>query len=512
MSGRSAIVIGGGIGGLAAAAYLARGQARVTLLEARNVLGGEAETAPIADGFTAPFVAHTFYAIDSRLVRELKLHKHGLRLAERDMKLVALRPGGHHIVIARDAYAARAAIAAEAASDADAYVRFRRESFAFARRLRPLWMGALANGVEATPEAAAVALKLSSASARHLAALVRMSASAYLDRWFESDALKAALAFDVAAEGFSPQEAGSALALIWRYAQESSGLQGAVSQPKGGPGALAAALAQAAQEAGVEVRTGARVTAITMEGGRASGVTLESGEKLLASTVLSSLSARRTLLGLAPPEALSFCASASLMNGHASGTGTAKLLLGLNGLPPFAGLEQAALRGRLVVAERPESAAEAKGAALAGRLPSGLVLEAVVPSVADPSLAPRGQHVVSVSVPYLPLLSESDWATRRDVLADRIIATLESYAPGLRERIVARELLTPADIAARYGTEAEDSQPALSRLLAPCAARVRTALPGLYLCGAPAEPCSAVSGCAGRVAASLALADMGETK
>src|SRR5262249_54652170 len=160
-------------------------------------------------------------------------------------------------------------------------------------------------------------------------------------------------------------------------------------------------------------------------------------------------------------------------------------LLALNGLPPVAGLPEAALRGRLIIAERPESAAEAKGAALAGRLPNELVFEAVVPSFSDPSCAPTGQHVFSVLVPFLPVLTESDWQARRDVLAARILATLESYAPGLRERIIARELLTPADIAARYGSEPD--QPSVVRLLAPCEARVRTRLKGVYLCGSAAE-------------------------
>ncbi len=508
MSAKSAIVIGGSIGGLVAAAYLARGGVAVTLLEARSTLGGEAETAPITYGFSAPYIAHTLYALDARMVRELRLHQRGLSFAERDMKLVALRPGGNHIVIARDIYAARSSIAAHAPADADAYARFRRETLAFARRLRPLWTGAIANGAAATPEGAAAALGLTNAEAGHLASLARMSASAYLDRWFESDALKAALAFDVAAEGFSSQEAGSALALIWRYAQESCGLQGAVSQPKGGPGALAGALGKAAKEAGAEVRTGARATVITVEAGKPTGVTLGSGETLQASMVLSSLSARRTLLELAPAHVLGFGGTVALAS-PAAGTGTAKLLLALNGLPPFAGLDRAALCGRLVVAERPESAAEAKGAALAGRLPNEFVLEATVPSIGDPSLAPEGQHVLSACVPYMPLLSESEWAARRDVLAERIIATLEAYAPGLRERIIVREVLTPSDIAARYGVETGDSQPSLRRMLSPCAARVRTQIGGLYLCGAPAEPCSAISGCAGRVAATLALADMG---
>ncbi len=503
MNGQNVIVIGGSVGGLVAAAYLARGGAHVTLLEARNTLGGEVENASIADGFSAPLIAHTLYALDPRMVRELELHKHGLQFVERDMPLVALRPGGQHIVIARDAHAARSRLAAYAAADADAYVRFRREAMAMARRLRPLWTGALPDG-DAKPETAAQALKLSPSRSRELKALSRMSAASYLDRWFESDALKAALGFDAAADGLSPQESGSALALLWRYAQESCGLQGAVSQPKGGPGALVEALAEAVRAAGAELRTGARVIVITMEAGRPNGVVLENGESLPASVVLSSLSAARTLK-LAPPEAVGLGNGAP--NSTAS-TGTAKLLLALKGLPPFAGLERDALRGRLVVAERPESAAEAKGAALTGRLPAELVMEIIVPSIADTSLSPQGQHVLSVRVPYLPLLPEGGWESRRDVLAERIITTLESYAPGLRERIVAQELLTPDDIAKRYGSGDEDASSA-RRLLTPCVTRARTQLQGVYLCGASAEALSAVSGCAGRVAANLVLTEEG---
>jgi len=503
VSSRSVIVIGGSVGGLVAAAYLARAGARVTLLEARNVLGAEAENARLGEGFSGPLVAHALYALDPRMVKELELHKHGLRFVERDMPLVALRPGGQHIVIARDAHAARTSLRAQTGPDADAYLRFRREALAMARHLRPLWTGALPEG-EARADVAAQALKLSPARTRELEALSRMSAATYLDRWFQSDPLKAALGFDVAAIGLAPQEPGTALALMWRYAQESCGLQAAVAQPKGGPGALADALVEAARASGAELRTGAHVKAITVENARPAGVVLDSNESLRAETILSSLSAAKTL-DLLPPEAISIGVG---LPHHATTTGTAKMLLTLNSLPPFPGLARDALRGRLVVAERPESAAEAKGAALAGRLPVELVMEITVPSVADPALAPEGQHIMSVRIPYLPLLPEGGWSTRRDVLADRVIATLESYAPGLRERIVGRELLTPDDIASRYGTDADDAA-SVRRLLTPCVTRARTPLPGLYLCGASAEALSTISGCAGRVAANLVLSQEG---
>ena len=179
----------------------------------------------------------------------------------------------------------------------------------------------------------------------------------------------------------------------------------------------------------------------------------------------------------------------------------AKILLALNAPPPFAGLTSRALRGRLVVAERPESAAEAKGAALTGRLPAELVFEATVPSIADPALAPEGSHVLSLVVPYVPVALENGWEEGRATLRERAIAALENFAPGLRDRLVTAEVLTPDDIAHRYGGEAGEIASPLARLLEPCEARVRSALAGVYLCGNAAEPGGAMSGRSGRAAA-----------
>jgi len=501
---RTAVVIGAGIGGLVAAAYLARGGAKVTVLEARNAVGGSAETAMLGESFRVPMAAHAFHALDKRMMRELKLHRHGLKFAERDMPLVALRPGGNHLVLARDVFAARGAIKTQAPADADAYVKYRRELFGFARALRPLWFGetaAEADGADPI-RSAARASELSATDERRLQTFARTSAIAHLDRWFENDALKGALSFDACLEGASPQEAGTALMLAWRAAQEMGGLQGATAQFRGGPGAFAEALAKAAQEAGAEIRTGARVAAIVAENKQPAGVTLASGEVVRGAIVLSSLGRAQTL-DLLPPEAVGLGAAARAPH---STVGSGKVMLGLNGPLPVAGLPSGAERGRLIVAERPESAAEAKGAALAGTIPAELVLEVTIPSNADNSAAPIGQHVASVLVPFLPVEIAGGWDGQRGNLLKRVVATLEGYAPGLKERIVESEVLTPADLAARYGNPA--AEPAqVPRVLAAHAARVRTPMRGLYLCGGEAEPANAVSGTAGRVAATLALSE-----
>jgi phytoene dehydrogenase-like protein len=315
--------------------------------------------------------------------------------------------------------------------------------------------------------------------------------------------LKAALAFDVGASGLTPQEAGSALVLIWRYAQESYGLQAVASQIRGGTGALAAALAAAAEHYGAILRSNARVASLIVEDGRAKGVVLEGGETIRAGCVLSSLDRRRTFLDLLPRRAANFGATAGVA--EPPRVARAQLLFGLNGLPPFAGLSREDCSGRLIVAERSEAAAEAKAAALRGRLSGELVMEATIPTAADPMLAPAGHHVLSVISSYIPVSVRGGWEEQREILRRRVLAALEKFAPGLKERIVAQRVLTPEDLAHRYENGDGEAPPPLPRLLAPYRARVRTPIAGLYLCGSSAEPVSVLSGRAGRMAARFAL-------
>ena len=497
---RSAVVIGAGIGGLCAAAYLARAGIRTTVLEARSVVGGAAETAMLGDTFRIPLAAHVLYALDRRMVRELALHRHGLVFAEKSMPTVALRPSGGHVVLSRDAFTAKAAVSALGSADAEAYVAYRRELFALGRALRPLWMAQSRGATQFDdPVHTAVATcALSTSNEERLQASIHTSASAWLDRWFESDALKAALAFDVCLHGISPMEAGSSLLLAWRAAQETAGSQSATAQIRGGPLTLATALANAAQKAGAQVRTNAAAAQITVWNGRATGVVLAGGEAIEASAVISNLS-RADTLALAPPEAI------PLGEDERSGPppiGCAKVMIGLNGPVPIAGLDSTAGRGRLIIAERPETLSEAKGAALAGEVPRNLILEVTVPSVADPAAAPVGQSVLSVLVPMLPFHIAGGWPAQHDKLLRRVLAALEAYAPGINDRVVENCVATPDAFAERYGS-VPPGPPSIARLLAPHEARIRTPISGVYLCGCAAEPANALSGTAGRAAAAL---------
>ena len=507
-----AIIVGGGIGGLVAAAYLARARAHVLLLEASGRFGGRTEMAEFAGGFRAPVSAQALYALDERALRELRLASGGLQFAQTGMDMIALRPGGEHFVLPQRGFRARASLAARGGPDGRAYAGFHKETRTFARKLRPLWDGSV-RGVSGRDEDGMLAvlarrLRLCDRDAERLEDFSRLSAAAYLDRWFENDALKAALSFDAFPSGLSPQEAGSALVLIWRYAQESRARPSAASRLRGGPGAFAAALETPAKDAGAELRTAARVGSIIVEKRRAIGVTLASGEIIAGRAVLSCLDERQTLLGLVPPESLGFGTAAHLPAYQK--IATAQVMLALNGLPPFAGLERSGLASRLLIAERPEAASESKSAALMDHLPKALAMEVTIPTVADSSLAPPGGHVLCALLPYLPVSVAGGWEAGREILKMRVLRALEAFAPGLRERLVDAHVVTPEDMAERSGggVAAALATP-WSRLLASYDARISTPIAGLYLCGSAAEPVNVISGRAGRLAAWMVFSEQG---
>lgn len=428
MSARfDAVVIGGAVGGLVACAYLRRAGLSVLLLEQSDALGGACRKAQL------------LHALDPRMVKELALTRRGLRFAARDVPLVGLRRDGRHLVLGRDPHVAMRAIAAHSAPDALAYGRFQAELFALARALRPWWW-------ETAPAPAPHDRGL-------LERLEATSAAAYLSGWFESEALRSALAFDAP----YPSEPGSALALVWRAAQEMCGLQGAVAMPQDGGAAVADRLVAAAQELGVEFRTRARVAKLLLVDNAAAGATLDSGETVFARLVLSSLSRKRTLLELAPTASAGFAQTHNLMRAAPRARET-MFHFTLNAAPALggAGLPSVA---RFVVTEGEP------------------VLEAAVTASALP-----GQHLLGVRAKGSPT-------------ADEVIAQLKRFAPQLAGRVVDRQ------------SEARDV-PDL-RLMESARERIATPIEGLYLCGTDAEPADAISGRAGRIAAALAVAEKG---
>jgi phytoene dehydrogenase-like protein len=498
-----AIVIGGDIGGLIAAAYLARAKARVVLFEAREDFGADARNLEFAPGFRGPIASQTAFALDGRAIRELRLAAFGLEFAQDNMKLVALGPAGKHVVLPGESFRGRAALAADAGPEGFAYAAFHEEAMRLARLMRPLWEGTLADA--AAPSAADMLtlalrrLNLEDRDAERIIELSRLSATAFLDHWFDSGPLKAALAFEVFPSGLSPQEPGSALVLIWRYAQESAGPAAAVSQIRGGPAALTSALTAAAREAGAELRSTKRVGSIVVEKGRATGVTLADGEMVASETVLSSLDARETLLGLVPAGSGGLGMRTQVAEPRR--IGCAQILLALSAPPPFVGIDPHDLAARFAVMQRGEVPDEAKGAALNGSLPREVAMEATVPTIADGTLAQGGSHVLSALVPYVPASPDGGWLGGHELLRRRALATLESFAPGLRDRVVAFRVLTPGHEGGGPKSCVSLFASPAARLVASYEARIRTPIAGLYLCGRAAEPMDVLSGRAGRIAA-----------
>jgi len=480
-----ALVIGGGVNGLAAAAYLALKKKRTLLVEARETLGGLCATADLGGGRLAPVAAHALYALDPRMTSELKLTHYGLAFAKRDASLVLLRKGGDRLVVTGNIRASARNIAVHSRADARAWSSYRHEMFTLGCSLRALWWGQAVNFV---PNDA-------------VQRIARTTTCAWLDSRFESDSLKSLLAFD--ASSLSPLDAGSALILAWRAAQEMCGLQAAVAFPTGGPATLVGALAGACKAAGAELRTGAAVVELVIDKGRVAAARLDSGEMITAPLVLSSLSRRKTLVELSGGAGLGLT-DMRAMHEAASPVGAAKILLVLDKMPNTGGIADA-VTSRFIVAERLESYVTAHSAARAGRLPDEPLMEVVFSAIADPP----GGLMASVLVRPVPRIVVGGWNALKTTFAARIVAALNQCIPGLARHMVAIQVLTPDDLSARFGTEPDDL--GVPRMLADWSSRVRTPISGLYLCGADAEPVPAVSGRAGRIAASLALRPVAAT-
>jgi len=465
-----AIVVGGGLHGLVAATYLAKANRKVLLLEAQNDFGGRA--------------APSLYALDPLVLWQLRLARHGLRFAVRDMPLAGLRGDGRHINISRDIHDTAASIAIHSQRDGEAWSRFRNELFEIARAMRPLWweeQGHMPSGP--------ARLKIER--------IARMGASAWLDSWFVSDELKAALCFDGTAGGISVLEPGSALSLVWRAAQEMSGLQGAVAFPFGGPEALAKSLLAAAREAGCELRTASRVVRIVTDGDRAAGVELESGERCIASVVVCATPHRRVLLEWLPRDTLPM-AQAAVMARTSAPLAEARIAITLRNAPRFGGIAVKPT-SRFIAAEKPETYAAAALAAHAGRIADELPIEFLFPTAADPGLAPDGQHVLSVLVRPLPRRCDGGWTAGKETLVKRVMTTLQSFSPAIARDAVSVDVLTPDDL------DEGSSGVAVDHMLSTYKARVTTPLRGLFLCGGDAEPVPSVSGRAARFAAAMAV-------
>ncbi|MGH2468413.1 MAG: phytoene desaturase family protein [Candidatus Limnocylindrales bacterium] len=530
--GYDAIVVGGGHNGLVAGAYLARAGLRTLILEQRPEVGGQAVTDELRPGVRVPTLAHTVGRLRPDVAATLGLAEHGLALVQSEARAFLPLPDGRALTLWADARRSAGEIRRFSARDSAAWP-------AFDRQVRALggYLGRLAattppdiGGPSAADALAGLRLGLGyrglgREDARALFRWLPMGVADLLAEWFESEPLRALLAWSgVALTAMGPRAAGTAAVFLNERAGTDAGAAGQAVVARGGPGALSSALAGAARAFGAGIRTGAAVVAITHRDDAVSGVVLASGEEIAAPIVAAGLDPRRTLLELLDPTVLGPTLRWRAGNIRQPGR-TAKVNLVLDDLPAFVGAEagQAAaadrrLRGRIIVAPTIDDLERAADAGRDGRLPDGpaLALEATIPTLVDASLAPVGTHVLSAIVHGVPLrLRDAAWdAAARDRLGDAVVAALEQVAPGITARVSVRQVIAPPDLEADYGLGGGHplhAEPGLDQWFAwrPLLglARYRLPLRGLYLVGSGAHPGGGITGAPGANAAREILAD-----
>ncbi len=508
-----AIIIGGGHNGLVSAAMVARAGHKVLLLEQRAVLGGAAATEEPFPGFCFNTGADDAALFRDEIIQALFLKMHGLELRESAAAVFAPQPDGTAFTLWQDEARTARELQKLSKEDAARYAAFARQVNTMAGVLQemllrtPPDLGDRKVGELFSWGKVGLQVKrLGNKDMMDFMRLLPMAVHEYLDEWFENEALKGALAAPgITGMRQGPRAAGTTLMLLY----QSSGGFNRTRFVAGGMGRLSQALAAAAQGSGAEIRTNAAVQQILLRDGQAYGVQLADGEQLTARAILSSADPRRTFFSLVGPTHLEPRFMRSVRNIIFRGS-TAKLNLALSGLPEFVGQESAEqLTGHIRIAPSREYLERAYDDAKYGRISRQPFLDAVIPSLTDPTLAPKGQHVMSIRMQYAPYeLDGGDWEAQREPLADLIVDTLAQYAPDLRQHIVHRQTITPLDWEQEYGlTEGSifHGQMGLDQLLVmrpvPGWSQYRTPIANLYLCGAGAHPGGGVTGAPGYNAA-----------
>jgi phytoene dehydrogenase-like protein len=520
------LIIGGGHNGLVCAFYLARAGRRVRVLERREIVGGAAVTEELHPGFRNSVASYAVSLLHPKVIADMELRRHGLEIVLRPMAYFAPDAAGGYLLLSRDAAENDATLRRLSPKDADAYHAYHARLDALVDLLRDMLLKTPPNaggGLGDLLSAAALAHrlgKLDLESQRDLVDLFGKSAGEILDSWFETDVLKGVLGFDSIVGAYaSPYTPGSAYVLLHHVFGEVNGVKGAWGHAMGGMGAITEAMARACKEQGVDIRLSSPVREVILESGRAAGVVLESGEAMRARAVASNIHPQLLYGKLIPEAALPADFAARIRNWR-SGSGVFRMNVALSELPRFSclptdgqGRHHAAsilIAPSLAYLDSAYTDARAHGWA---RAPA---IEMHIPSVLDPSLAPKGAHVASLFCQHFaPTLPDgASWDDHRDAAAATIIDTIEAHAPGFRASVIAQTALSPLDLERKLGLVGGDifhgrlsldqlfsARPVLGH------ADYRGPLPGLYMCGSSTHPGGGVTGLPGHNAAREILRD-----
>ena len=523
-----AAILGGGHNGLTAAAYLARAGLRVVVLEKNAVVGGAAITEEFAPGFSNSVASYTVSLLNPKVIADLELTRHGLDILERPAANFWPVDARRGLLMPYGLAARQKALAAFSARDAAQLPAYDAALERAANVLRDLVTRTPPNAggglIELLKGGAAGrrVLKLPLDDQRLLLELFTASAADYLARWFENETIQAAFAFDGIVGAYAaPSTPGTAYVLLHHCFGEVNSKSGVWGHARGGMGAITQAMAASARESGAVIRTNAAVAALKMDGDRATGVVLASGEEIRARAIASNIPPKLLFRDLVPHNAVA-PKLRERFTGIKSGSGTFRMNVALSELPDFTcrpGTEQAVHHGAgIVIGPTMNYLERAYLDARTDGWSKEPVVEMLIPSTLDTSLAPKGQHVASLFVQHVaPKLPGSrTWANtqEKETFADLVLETVTRHAPNFKAAVLHRQVLSPLDLEQRFGLIDGDifhGQLGLGQLFSARPvlgyADYRMPVPGLYLCGSGAHPGGGVTGVPGMNAAREIIRD-----
>ncbi|HEY8228706.1 MAG TPA: NAD(P)/FAD-dependent oxidoreductase [Pyrinomonadaceae bacterium] len=517
------VVIGGGHNGLVNAAYLARAGKKVVVLERRHVLGGAAVTEEVFPGFKFSVCSYVVSLLRPEIIRELDLPRHGLEILPLDGTFTPM-PNGDYLWRMNDHARTRREIARHSKLDAEAYDEYGKAMIEMAHFVKPIMSMMPPDPTSLNPKGwkdlaflGRRFQKLPDEDKYNQVQLMTMSAVDFLDQWFETDVLKATMsASGIIGTFLGVRSPGTAYVLLHHYMGEIDGAFRSWGLSRGGTGSISNSIADAAREAGAEIRTEAPIAQITVKNGRAKGVVLANGDEIEAEVISSSVDPRLTFMRMVGEDHLpdDFCDDLKRYKYRGS---SGKVNLALDGLPNFRSLtgNGAHLRGAISISPSVDYMERAYDEAKYGRFSRRPYIDMVIPSLTDPSVAPPGKHVMSCFVQYAPYnLKEGNWDDKREEFGDTVIDTIAEHAPNIKDLILHRQVLTPLDLEREFGLSEGNifqGELTLEQLFflrpAPGWAQYRTPIKNLYMCGSATHPGGGIMGAPGRNGAMKLLQD-----
>lgn len=512
-----AIVIGAGHNGLITAGYLGRAGKKVLVVEARDVVGGACTSEELIPGATWSSCAFIASLLRPEIIADLELERYGLEMYQTEANEVSIFPDGSHLFVWKDMDKTLKEIEKFSKSDAGAFLDFGLRVKKFASILTPFLMSP-------APSRSQVLAAFEAAGAEDLFnEMVLLSTKDLLDRYFENEHIKGLFTFfGMISVWGGPSTPGTGYVYGHHSVGEFKGTLGQWGFVKGGMGGITQAMARSAEAHGAEIRLKSPVREVVLDRGRATGVRLASGEVLSARTVISNADPQRSMLQLLPAGAIDAKLTAKLEDYDARGS-MARIHLLIDELPDYIGFPAGEFgpqhQAQAIMGASIENFERAWEAERRGEIPDDFVIEAVIQSTHDSSLAPAGKHTMTLGVQQLPFeLAGTDWDTIRDDWADRVLEVLFRYAPNLRGHILERVIITPKDLERDYGLTGGNIfhgamffDQLFNNRPTPELAHYRTPVGNYYLCGSGTHPGGGVMGANGHNAAQVVIADLDGT-